>query len=309
MFFFLDDPLDDEIQTLKYDQISDFMMNTVRDKREDEIKDIQEEIKEGQRDEMLASNKDCNFGSYKSTSNMYYDSQNESQFDSKDRSTKLPALNKLETKRNKGKERSKLSRDRKKQYFNELETRIKDLEKENLRLHNLVQMYRRKSWKETDNKSAEMIEEIETNQRRGLSGFVDTEKDTYNEGTKLKVADVFKEKVYKLVQKHQNMLNSNFEMILSHLYPMPQIGNFYEHIDTGFSKSFEEIKKFTKLTKYQMPEYIKEHNFKMFDVICASFDPNKRQYNFIKDVMFVKEAGFKAKFGEAFEKIIEAQNI
>lgn len=170
-------------------------------------------------------------------------------------------------------------------------------------------MYRRQNWKETDQKSADMIEEIEKNHCNVLSVFIDSDTNSYKEGTHAKIVDVFKERVYKIIQKHQNMLNSNFEMILNHLYPIPQVGNFTQSIDIGFSKSFEEIKKFSKLTKYQMPEYIKTHNFKTFDIICASFDPDKKQYNFIKDVLVVKEYELKTKFEEAFGKIIEAQNI
>lgn len=105
------------------------------------------------------------------------------------------------------------------------------------------------------------------------------------------------------------MLNSNFEMIINHIYPIPSIINFTKSIDIGFSKSYEEIKKFSKLTKFQIPEYIKEHNFTAFDIMCASFEPDKKQYNFIKKVLVVKETELKNMFNEAVAKIVEAQNI
>jgi hypothetical protein len=47
-------------------------------------------------------------------------------------------LHSIQEKRQRGKIRSKKSRDRKKRYVEELETRVKELEKENIRLHNII---------------------------------------------------------------------------------------------------------------------------------------------------------------------------
>lgn len=49
---------------------------------------------------------------------------------------------KLELRRQKGKIRSKQSRDRKKKYLEELESRVKDLEKENMRLQFTLDQYK-----------------------------------------------------------------------------------------------------------------------------------------------------------------------
>ena len=50
--------------------------------------------------------------------------------------------NKLEARRQKGRVRSKKSRDRKKQYLDELEVRVKDLEKENIKLRQEIDLYK-----------------------------------------------------------------------------------------------------------------------------------------------------------------------
>lgn len=58
MFFFLNDPIEDEVASFKYDQLSDMMMNTIVDKKFEDLKDMQEEIKEQQKHDVMASVKE-----------------------------------------------------------------------------------------------------------------------------------------------------------------------------------------------------------------------------------------------------------
>ena len=48
----------------------------------------------------------------------------------------------VEVRRRLGKERSKKARDKKKLYLQELEVRVKELEKDNIRLQNLIEIYK-----------------------------------------------------------------------------------------------------------------------------------------------------------------------
>lgn len=58
----------------------------------------------------------------------------------------------------KGKIRSKRARDRKKQYFDELEVRVRYLEKENIRLENVIEKYKAQKYQEIDESSANVFE-------------------------------------------------------------------------------------------------------------------------------------------------------
>lgn len=61
-------------------------------------------------------------------------------------SSNLSGNKKLENKREKGKIRSKRARDRKKNYIEELELKVKELEMENLRLNRIIDQYKIQGW-------------------------------------------------------------------------------------------------------------------------------------------------------------------
>ena len=75
--------------------------------------------------------------------------------------TSTQNFSKMESKRLKSKLRSKKSRERKKMYVTELENRIKDLEKENFRLRNQIEAFRKQSFKDFNQETGEILEKVE----------------------------------------------------------------------------------------------------------------------------------------------------
>jgi len=77
--------------------------------------------------------------------------------------------------------RTRKSRDRKKIYIEELEEKVKNLEKENFRLHHLLLIYRKESWNSVSEESTNLLGEIEQHRKKLEETFVDPKTGQYNE--------------------------------------------------------------------------------------------------------------------------------
>ena len=103
-------------------------------------------------------------------------------------------------------------------------------------------------------------------------------------------------------------MNLSFEMIIDHLHPFVSF-SYWKYFDQGYNASYEVIKKFNKRTKFEKPVFIKENNFTPLDKLIASFNPDKRQYTFIREVMLTKEMEVKKKFDTALEFLLQGKEI
>lgn len=216
--------------------------------------------------------------------------------------------NKIERKRMSCKDRTRKSRDRKKMYIEELEGKVKQLEKENFRLHHLLLYYRRESMKLVDDEPVNLVENIDKYRQEVENTFIDTETGGYNERASVKCSEHFRKTGERIMESHKKVMNLGFDLIIDHLHPF--VSFFYwKFFDQGYSASYELIKKFNKRTKFEKPEFIKNNGFTKLDELIASFTPNKAQYDFITQCMFPKERQIKAKFDDALHHIIKSKEI
>ena len=88
-------------------------------------------------------------------------------------------------------------------------------------------------------------------------------------------------------------MNLSFEMIIGHLHPFVSF-NYWKYFGQDFKISFELIKKFNKRTKFEKPGFIKDNKFTELDQLIASFNLDKKQYNFITRIILPKEIQIKA---------------
>ena len=216
--------------------------------------------------------------------------------------------NKLERRRMQCKARAKKSRDRKKVYIEKWEARIKELESENSKLLKLLQVYRKQTWNSVNKESSNLIGDIEKHRQRMAEIFTDPETCEYKENATMKCSDHFKETAPKVMEKHRKIMNLSFEMIIDHIYPFVSC-YYWKHLDKGYNASFELIKKYNRQTKYQKPDFIATHKLTELDKLIASFNPDKRQFRFIKDVLLQKEMQVKAKFDQAIDLLLKSKEI
>ena len=80
-------------------------------------------------------------------------------------------------------------------------------------------------------------------------------------------------------------------------------------LNSEYSTDFEVIKKMNKLGKYQVEEFKETNNLTGIDDYVASFQPNKRQFDFLKEVVLKKEYQVKMKFEEAIRHLLKAKMI
>ncbi|CAI2376069.1 unnamed protein product [Moneuplotes crassus] len=216
--------------------------------------------------------------------------------------------NKIEQKRVNCKDRTRKSRDRKKMYIEDLENKVKTLEKENFRLHHLLLYYRKESMRHVDEEPVHLVEDIDKYRQEVESTFIDNETGGYNERARVKCSEHFSRTSKRIMESHKKVMNLGFDLIIDHLHPF--VSFFYwKNFDQGYSASYELIKKYGKRTKFEKPEFIKNNNLTELDLLIASFDPNKRQYDFLTTCMFPKERQIKSKFDDALSHLIKSKEM
>mmetsp|Transcript_8551 Transcript_8551/g.7575 ORF Transcript_8551/g.7575 Transcript_8551/m.7575 type:complete len:188 (+) Transcript_8551:601-1164(+) len=97
-------------------------------------------------------------------------------------------------------------------------------------------------------------------------------------------------------------------MIINHPYPLPRF-NYWKNLNEEYKTDYEVIKKLSKLTKYQIPDYIKENNLSELDMYIFSMNPTKRQFEFIKNIALKKELKFKQNYEEGIKLLLKAKEI
>ena len=215
---------------------------------------------------------------------------------------------KLETKRQKSKFRSRKSRERKKKYIEELETRVKDLEKENIKLQHLLDQYKGQKVESVSEKHKITSETIVSDKSQIVDLFWDKDKKSYKEGANMSVADHFRMLSPKMISNHVNLIDQSFEVILDKMIFLMN-RQYWRDLGTEYTTEFEEIKKLHKLTKYQVPEYLKEHNLNAVDKHVSLLDPDKCQFKYLKNVFIPKHIEIKQKMKTAVDYLMKARDI
>ena len=213
----------------------------------------------------------------------------------------------LEEKRRKSRIRSKNARVRKKEYIEHLEGKVKRLEKENFRLQSLILGYRRDTWENVEETSTTLMKEIDDIKKDIFGTFVDLETMEAKEKPTKSLKQHFEEESDAVLKKHQHFLDKLFEIIINHLYPIEKF-SYWKDLGRDYKTTFENIKKFEKMSKYQKQEYINEKEFNKVDEFIMSLSPNKRQFTFLKEVVLKKEYELKQDFMKGIELLIQAKN-
>jgi len=117
---------------------------------------------------------------------------------------------KMEEKRQKGKMRSRKSRERKKLYIDELEMKVKNLEKENMKLHYLLESYKNQIHSQNDKSNPSILGKITDLRRNTIHKFIDMDTMSYDENTKERVTDHFSRTCPKFTGKEDSKILNIF---------------------------------------------------------------------------------------------------
>jgi len=141
---------------------------------------------------------------------------------------------------------------------------------------------------------------------------MDPQTGKYNEKTTFNLSENFRRKSPKILETHLKILNDSFEGLLQNLYP--NFAVYYlkdltsEYLNEKI-KDYEVLRKFNKLTKYQVPEYLKEHNMNTWDFFIASMNPDKRQYNFFRQNFLPRAFQIKESILEGVKLLLKGKEI
>ncbi|CAI2367959.1 unnamed protein product [Moneuplotes crassus] len=203
--------------------------------------------------------------------------------------------------------RSRKARKRKKEYLEELETRVKYLEKENIRLLNLLNQNKSESQKDNPMNSKVPINEYDKVLRKVWSNVIDLETFDKKENPK-PLADIWDDECWKLLEKHKSFVDSAIKMLINNIH-----GNstppYWKDLTEEYTTDYNIIKKLNSRTKYQIPEFMESHELNELDLFVASLNPTKNQFNFLRKVLFKKMFELKMKCQEAIKKLLDAKII
>lgn len=214
---------------------------------------------------------------------------------------------KLEKRRKRGKLRSKKSRDRKKLYQDELECRVKDLEKENMRLRYLIDQHKRQNYQLFDRDTNELIKDQDVVEREIKKSFVDELTNSVKKDTENEMINFFDSNFKMATDIHLRLLDKGFEMVVDHVAPFIQRA-YWKDVDTDYELDFDVITKLSKLSKYQEAEFFKEHKITEGMRLIAKMKPTKKQFKYFKDVQIPKDRYLKRRMDKIVETLINTRN-
>ncbi|CAI2371459.1 unnamed protein product [Moneuplotes crassus] len=206
-----------------------------------------------------------------------------------------------------GRIRSQRARKRKKEYIQELEAKVKQLERENLRLLNLKEQ-----------KSSDIAEGMSMNSKVFESGLSKTMRDLWGKvididsleqkQDMISFAELFQKYHHIYIDKHKLFIDSVFKMLINNIH-----GNltpsYWKDLGKEYETEFDVIKKLNCVSKYRITEMTDNYNLREIDYFVASLNPNKKQFNFLKKILFKKEEVIKEKCEKAIQKLLEAKSI
>ncbi|CAI2373081.1 unnamed protein product [Moneuplotes crassus] len=221
---------------------------------------------------------------------------------------------KLEERRQKGRIRSKATRENKKKYLQHLEGKVAELEQEKFRLQNLLISYRADKLYDIGAGSKSPIENIQSNKYKTIEQFFDRETTQYVGNKSVSMAANFEKKMYKNLQNHKEFIDKAFEAIINSYNPNYK-KVFLRDLGPDYTTDYKVIKKYstfftgeTKLNKYQQQEFIKKHNLNLVDEFAASINPTKQQFE-ISKMIFRKYYLLNQKYKKAIQLLLEAKQI
>ncbi|CAI2373076.1 unnamed protein product [Moneuplotes crassus] len=223
-------------------------------------------------------------------------------------SSSSQSLTKMQEKREKGRIRSKLSREKRKAYVAKLESRIDDLETENSRLQNIIIKLHSEKYSKADPNSKSFVNDIQDLQGTTIDNFWNRDTMQHNSERSIAVGINYYNVASKAMEKHKKFLDSVFEMIINHPYSLTRF-RYWKDLNSEYTTEYDQIKKLKKVDKYKVGEFMQANNLTPLDQYVASFNPSKRQFEFLKNVVFKKELQVKNEFKEAIKKLLEAKLI
>lgn len=205
------------------------------------------------------------------------------------------------------------TRKRKKNYITELETRIEILEQENRQLKEIINQHKIDKQKETLSGQAN-LESVQAQDQKlidqwmngfGICGQAPSDKTTEGD-------DSNSSRTTDMLAKYCNytrikFLMKLFDIILDNIVAPKYRFKLYHSSDTILE--LEELKKFSRMKKYQINEFLKEKRLGKADEFFAQFDPNVRQYNFLAKYSRAQYSDIKDKLDIAVRHINKGRNI
>ncbi|CAI2373691.1 unnamed protein product [Moneuplotes crassus] len=213
----------------------------------------------------------------------------------------------IEERRRRGKIRSKKCRDKKKIYIQGLEEKIKELQKENFRLQNLVANYRNEKLEYFGKEIKTFEKDSRKHKIDTFQKFIDPETFEMKKDVKENLGDIFNKTSKLQMERHKRFMDEVFKIVVNHACPFDK---FFKKCPTKeYTTKYETIKALDKLFGDEREEFIKENNLLELDLLMADFRPSKRQFLFMKDILLKKQYLIVEKYREGISLLLQAKDI
>ncbi|CAI2372921.1 unnamed protein product [Moneuplotes crassus] len=211
----------------------------------------------------------------------------------------------IKEKREKGRIRSKISRERKKQYIQELEIKVNKLTKENQRL--VALLMQQKSNTKPESGPDRILTDIQIELKKNIDQLSNLDTDDSKNETHPTINGFCRQQGNDLRKKFACFLDQTFKLIINHPYPAPRF-KYWKGWTKEYSTDYETIKKLNRCSKYKVPEFIQKHNISELDQFVASLKPSQRQFKYLKLVL-KKEFQVKQKISEVINMLLRAKKL
>ncbi|CAI2373687.1 unnamed protein product [Moneuplotes crassus] len=185
--------------------------------------------------------------------------------------------------------------------------KVAELEKENFRLQNLLISYRSDKLEIMGKEPVSFIEQYKEYKNGLCNKFIEGEGNQNKRDQNITLLSEFERTITEEIKSHKDFLDATFEALISH--PFPALKNkYWGDFDKSPLKDYETIQKFSKLSKYQIPEFKEKHDITPIDEVVASLYPTKKQYSFMKKFISREKEIYNC-FKQGVELLLKAKEI
>ena len=102
-------------------------------------------------------------------------------------------------------------------------------------------------------------------------------------------------------------MDRTFELIIDNPSPTPRFG-YWKNFNSKYETDYDTLKRFKKMTKYQLQPLINDGKFSEVDEYVMSFNPSKKQFDLLQAVLN-QELALKEKYKEGIRYLLKAKDL
>lgn len=112
----------------------------------------------------------------------------------------------------------------------------------------------------------------------------------------------------KMMQSHHNFIDRSIELLIEQGIPFAK-NKYWKDFEKGHKITYDEIKQLNSQQKYKKTEICQEKGFSELDLIIANFEPNRKQYKLITEIILPRELQIRQAYKDGIKHLFKAREI